>query len=125
MKQISQLIKEIIPVIIGVLIALVINNWNEERKDKKYLTQIFSSINEEFKISEQYKFQCNMSIRELENRIKLEKLPQLDEERMGLENNFTQELVKFDNKVMADGMKLQETIMSEMNILNEELKMEE
>ena len=84
-----------------------------------------SSINEEFKISEQYKYQCNMSIRELENRIKLEKLPQLDEERMGLENNFTQELVKFDNKVMADGMKLQETIMSEMNILNEELKMEE
>ena len=26
---------------------------------------------------------------------------------------------------MADGMKLQETVMSEMNILNEELKMEE
>ena len=84
-----------------------------------------SSINEEFKISEQYKYQCNMSIRELENRIKLEKLPQLYEERMGLENNFTQELVRFDNKVMADGMKLQETVMSEMNILNEELKMEE
>ena len=84
-----------------------------------------SSINEEFKISEAYKYQCNMSIRELENRIKLEKLPQLDEERMGLENNFTQVLVKFDNKVMADGMKLQETVMSEMNILNEELKIEE
>jgi len=37
MKKINQLFKEIIPVIIGVLIALVINNWNEERKDKKYL----------------------------------------------------------------------------------------
>ncbi|MFK7978759.1 MAG: hypothetical protein AB8G86_02150 [Saprospiraceae bacterium] len=47
MKQISQLIREIIPVILGILIALVINNWNEERKDKKYLNQIYSSIQEE------------------------------------------------------------------------------
>jgi len=47
MKYLSQLIKEIIPVIIGILIALFINNWNEERKDRKYLTQIFSSIEKE------------------------------------------------------------------------------
>jgi len=51
MKKINQLFKEIIPVIIGVLIALVINNWNEERKDKKYLNQMLSSINEELKES--------------------------------------------------------------------------
>jgi len=43
--------KEIVPVIIGVLIALVINNWNEERKDKQYVTQIFSSIHEELEES--------------------------------------------------------------------------
>lgn len=47
MKQLSQLIREIIPVILGILIALIINNWNEERKDEKYLNQIFSSLNEE------------------------------------------------------------------------------
>ena len=47
----SQLIREIIPVIIGILIALVINNWNEERKDKKYLSQILFSINEELEES--------------------------------------------------------------------------
>jgi len=51
MKKTSHLIKEIIPVIIGVLIALVINNWNEERKDKKYLNQMLSSINEELEES--------------------------------------------------------------------------
>lgn len=51
MKQISQLIREIIPVIFGILIALVINNWNEDRKDKKYLNQIFSTIEAELKES--------------------------------------------------------------------------
>ena len=44
MKQIKQIIREIIPVIIGILIALVINNWNEDRKNENYLNQIFSSI---------------------------------------------------------------------------------
>lgn len=44
MKQIGQLVREMIPVIIGILIALLINNWNEDRKDRKYLDQIFSSI---------------------------------------------------------------------------------
>lgn len=42
MKQLGQIIREIVPVIIGILIALLINNWNEDRKDKKYLNQIFS-----------------------------------------------------------------------------------
>ncbi|MEO1655579.1 MAG: hypothetical protein AAFU64_18700 [Bacteroidota bacterium] len=47
MKQFRQIIREIIPVIIGILIALVINNWNEDRKDKLYLNLILSSIEEE------------------------------------------------------------------------------
>ncbi|MCG8326795.1 MAG: hypothetical protein MI974_03865 [Chitinophagales bacterium] len=51
MKQIKQLFREIIPVIIGILIALFINNWNDERKEKKYLDQMFSSIEKELEES--------------------------------------------------------------------------
>lgn len=51
MKEASKLFREIIPVIIGILIALFINNWNEDRKDKRYLTQIFSSIESELEES--------------------------------------------------------------------------
>ncbi len=51
MKQLNPIIKETVPVIIGVLIALFINNWNEDRKDKKYLSQIFSSIEKELEES--------------------------------------------------------------------------
>lgn len=40
-------LKEIIPVTIGVLIALSINNWNENRKNKNYISQISSSIDKE------------------------------------------------------------------------------
>lgn len=46
-KNIKALIKEIIPIVVGILLALWINNWNENRKDKKYITQISSSINNE------------------------------------------------------------------------------
>ena len=47
MKKINHAIREIVIVIIGILIALFINNWNEERKDKEYRNQIFSSIEKE------------------------------------------------------------------------------
>ena len=47
-KNIIYLIKEIIPIIVGILIALFINNWNENRKDKEYIDHIFSSIRKEF-----------------------------------------------------------------------------
>lgn len=48
-KNILYFIKEIIPVILGILIALYINNWNESRKEKRYINQIFSSISKELK----------------------------------------------------------------------------
>jgi len=34
MKPIKKLIEDMIPVILGMLIALAVNNWNEERKIK-------------------------------------------------------------------------------------------
>ncbi|PID67494.1 MAG: hypothetical protein CR968_06425 [Flavobacteriia bacterium] len=46
-KNIVFLIKEIIPITLGILIALFINNWNERQKDKKYIAKIMISINEE------------------------------------------------------------------------------
>ncbi|MDT0538672.1 DUF6090 family protein [Croceitalea sp. P059] len=42
---------EIILVVIGILIALSINNWNENRKDKNYLNKIYTSIQNELKES--------------------------------------------------------------------------
>lgn len=51
MKNARWFFKETIPVIIGILIALLINNWNEDRKDKRYLNQIFSSIENELEES--------------------------------------------------------------------------
>jgi len=50
-KYLKQFIKDIIPIIAGMLIALFINNWNENRKDAKYIDQIFASITKEFKES--------------------------------------------------------------------------
>lgn len=46
-----QFIKEIIPVIAGILIALFIDNWNSEHKDKVYIDQEFSTIDSELKES--------------------------------------------------------------------------
>jgi len=40
-------IKEIIPVTVGILIALSIGNWNQTKKDKKYVNEIFTLIDSE------------------------------------------------------------------------------
>lgn len=50
-KYIKAFFKEIVPVIIGILVALYINNWNENRKEKKYMNQMLSSITKELKDS--------------------------------------------------------------------------
>lgn len=39
--------KEIVPIVVGILIALYINNWNEDRKDRNYIKKISTSINQE------------------------------------------------------------------------------
>ncbi|WP_300020760.1 hypothetical protein [uncultured Maribacter sp.] len=50
-KTIIEFFKEIITIIVGILIALYINNWNEDRKDAKYLDKIFVSMKKELKES--------------------------------------------------------------------------
>ena len=46
-ENIKAFIKDIIPIVVGILVALWINNWNENRKDKNYLDQITSASNKE------------------------------------------------------------------------------
>ena len=65
-----------------------------------------SVINEEFKIAEQYKNKSNEKIREMEKVILREKLPALRAESSNYENKMTQDILKFENKTNADGMKL-------------------
>ncbi|MFK8057987.1 MAG: hypothetical protein AB8F78_17805 [Saprospiraceae bacterium] len=46
-KTIKDFIKEIVPIVVGILVALYINNWNEERKDQNYIDRISTSLNKE------------------------------------------------------------------------------
>lgn len=46
-KTIIEFFKEILTIIVGILIALYINNWNEDRKDAKYINKIFVSMDKE------------------------------------------------------------------------------
>jgi hypothetical protein len=48
-KYIKYAIGEIVLVVVGILIALQINNWNEDRKDKKLEQNYLSKIHDEFK----------------------------------------------------------------------------
>ncbi len=41
-------IKDIIPVLLGVLIALLINSWNDARKDRNYIKNFYVSLKKEF-----------------------------------------------------------------------------
>jgi len=47
LKKIKRFVREIIPVFVGVLVALLINNWNENKKEKRYLKTIYASIDKE------------------------------------------------------------------------------
>lgn len=52
MKKVStEILKQMIPVVLGVLVALFINNWAEDRKDKAYIKEIKASMNLEFEES--------------------------------------------------------------------------
>ena len=45
--NVTTFFRELLPVIVGILVALYINNWNEHRKDKAYIDKISSSIAQE------------------------------------------------------------------------------
>ncbi len=46
-KGILKFLSEMVPVVMGVLIALLINNWNENRKERKYVEGVMDSIKNE------------------------------------------------------------------------------
>ncbi len=46
-KNTLQFIREMLPVFTGILIALFVNNWNEERKNEEYLDKIYINIKKE------------------------------------------------------------------------------
>lgn len=48
-----QFVKEIIPVVVGILIALFIDNWNSQRKDKAYIKQVYTTISTELSESKE------------------------------------------------------------------------
>ena len=50
-KYFKYAIGEIVLVVIGILIAIQINDWNEHRKIKKEETRFLTQLNEEFKIN--------------------------------------------------------------------------
>jgi len=46
-KSILQIAKEMIPVILGILIALWINNWQKNKEDRVFLNHVFLTIEKE------------------------------------------------------------------------------
>ena len=51
-KYIKYAIGEIVLVVIGIMIALSINNWKEDLDDEKFISRIFYSIEKEMKSNE-------------------------------------------------------------------------
>ncbi len=68
-KYLKYAIGEILLVVVGILIALGINNWNEERKQKNLQSQYLSSMLEEFEI-----FQYDLEFQISQNEMLIEKL---------------------------------------------------
>jgi hypothetical protein len=51
MKVLRKIFIEMIPVILGVLIALFINNWKQTLDDQKFLKKIYSSVEREMELN--------------------------------------------------------------------------
>ena len=52
-SNLGKFIRDIIPVLMGVLIALWINTWNEARKDRIYMENFYVSLKKEFAETDQ------------------------------------------------------------------------
>ncbi len=50
-RNLISFLREIIIVIMGILIALSINTWNENRKDKAYINKALAAIHKEIKLN--------------------------------------------------------------------------
>lgn len=46
-NSLVQITKEMIPVILGIMIALWINNWQKNKEDKVFISHVFQSIQKE------------------------------------------------------------------------------
>ena len=49
LKYLKHVLKEMVPVILGILIALFINNWKENRTNEQYVTKALATIETEVK----------------------------------------------------------------------------
>ena len=49
-KYLKYAIGEIVLVVLGILIALSINNWNENRKENKFLKQVYAQIQKDLQV---------------------------------------------------------------------------
>ncbi|PHN07516.1 hypothetical protein [Flavilitoribacter nigricans] len=47
LKKLKKLLTEMVPVILGILIALFINNWKESTEDEQFLDRAFAAIDQE------------------------------------------------------------------------------
>lgn len=65
MKRFYKFMGDMIPVILGILIALCINNWNENRADRKYLSKVMASIDSELKENKEQLIEVIQEHREL------------------------------------------------------------
>ncbi|MFL0351987.1 DUF6090 family protein [Xanthomarina sp. GH4-25] len=74
-KYLKYAIGEIVLVVIGILIALSINNWNDNRKNKLAESDYYCRILEDFQINEKL---VNESLEGITNRIKISKKIILD-----------------------------------------------
>ncbi|WCO03571.1 DUF6090 family protein [Psychroserpens ponticola] len=91
-KYFKYAIGEIILVVIGILIALSINNWNEDRKAKTYEEQVYTQIYKDIKADS-----LNLSLvikyykqkDTLMNRILYDSVPSIEYETINDENQYT------------------------------------
>ena len=52
-KRLLKILNDMIPVVLGILIALFLNNWIENRNDKKFLNRVLTSITYELEENKQ------------------------------------------------------------------------
>ena len=124
LKYMRYAVGEILLVVIGILIALQINNWNEDRKERKTERQLLISLSEDFK----------SNLFNLENSIK--KIPIINEryslvlEYAGnIDNGLTQEMkdtiisTSFVLTTLVDGALISALNSNKMEIIrNDTLK---